>query len=65
MTTQPPSDLITRPVGARRAHVTPPTITRWIDRGVLTGYRIGGRTFVSEAEIDEMLGNARIPVSGL
>ncbi len=61
--TQLPSDLITRPVGARRAHVTPPTITRWIERGLLTGYRIGSRTFVSEAEIDEMLANARIPAA--
>ncbi|WOF19473.1 helix-turn-helix domain-containing protein [Mycobacterium avium] len=63
MTATLPDDLITRPAGARRARVTPPTITRWIARGVLAGYQIGGRVFVSEAEIDSILANARIPVT--
>lgn len=58
-----PADLITRPAGARRAHVTPPTITRWIQHGLIAGYQIGGRVFVSAADVDSILANARIPVT--
>ena len=58
-----PPDLISRPVGAKCAGVTPPTITRWIARGLLAGYRIGGRVYVSAADIDRLLKNARMPVT--
>lgn len=63
MTHTLPADLITRPAGARRAHVTPPTITRWIQHGLIAGYRIGGRVFVSAADVDALLANSRMPVT--
>ena len=40
-------------VAARRVHRTPRTIRRWIDTGLVAGYRIGPRLlFVDPAEID-------------
>lgn len=58
-----PPDLISRPVGTKRAGVTPPTITRWIARGLLAGYRIGGRVYVREADVYRLLEDARMPVT--
>ncbi|OBA92976.1 hypothetical protein A5666_00085 [Mycolicibacterium fortuitum] len=57
-----PGDLVSRPAGAARGHVTPPTITRWIERGLIPGYRIGSRVFVSAGDIDALLASARMPV---
>lgn len=58
-----PDDLISRPAGAERAGVSAPTMTRWIAAGLIPGYRIGGRVFVSTADVDALLGAARMPVT--
>ncbi len=63
MTVTLPADRIGRTVAARRVGVSAPTVSRWIDRGLIAGYRLGGRIYVSEAEIDEMLARARIPAA--
>jgi excisionase family DNA binding protein len=63
MTVTLPADRIGRTDAARRVGVSAPTITRWIDRGLIAGYKVGGRIFVSESDFDEMLGNSRIPVT--
>lgn len=58
-----PDDLISRPAGAERAGVSAPTMTRWIAAGLIPGYRIGGRVFVSVADVDALLASARMPVT--
>lgn len=58
-----PDDLISRPAGAKRAGVSPPTMSRWIDAGLIPGYRIGGRVHVSAADVDAFLDAARMPVT--
>lgn len=55
-----PKDRILRTAGARRAGVAPPTITRWIERGLLDGWRVGGRVYVSAGQIDKMLAESQI-----
>jgi excisionase family DNA binding protein len=58
-----PADRILRTVAARRAGVAAPTVTRWIQRGLIAGYRVGGRVYVSAGDLEAMLADARISVN--
>lgn len=48
---------------ARRVGVSPPTIQRWIDRGLLAGWRVGGRIYVDPDELDRVAAGERMPIT--
>lgn len=58
-----PQDRILKAAAARRAGVTPPTIARWIATGLIPGWRVGGRIYVSAADIDRVCAGIPIPVT--
>ncbi len=39
---------------ADRLGISRPTVYAWLDRGLLTRFKIGDRTFVSKAEVDAL-----------
>lgn len=43
---------------AARLGVTRQTIARWVKKGILKGFRRGGRIYVSRGEISDLLGAA-------
>lgn len=50
-----PTDLIGCGKAARIVNVSPSTIKRWIDKGRLSAWRVGGRYRVSAAELRGLL----------
>lgn len=45
------TDLIDIPGGAALVFMKPKTIANWFSQGVLTRYKIGGRTLLSKSEL--------------
>jgi hypothetical protein len=55
-----PADRILRTEAARRAHVGATTMSRWIEKGLIAGYRLGGRIYVSAGDLDALLAGSQI-----
>ncbi|WP_082778013.1 helix-turn-helix domain-containing protein [Tsukamurella pseudospumae] len=54
---------IVKAAAARKVGVAPPTIQRWIDRGLLAGWRVGGRVYVDSDEVDRVAAGERMPIT--
>ena len=52
--------LTTRAAG-KHATVSQRTVERWIQQGLLKGYKMGGRVLVDQAELDAAIANSAIP----
>jgi excisionase family DNA binding protein len=48
---------------ARLLAVTRPTLYRWADAGLITFVKVGGRTFVTDSELDRFVARAEVAAS--
>lgn len=54
--------MLTVPEAARRSHLNPETIRRWIRSGKLSARKVGTQHILEEEDLDRLTGSASLPL---